>query len=198
MISTQNDTYSISFHIKYETLLGQNILILGSIPELGKWSSLCAELKWHDSHIWKIRLKVLKQRPRFEYKFVMIEKGVLQWERGPNRIFDFEKHKEVKEYDDFVIKATWEKFSVTFMIYYPPEVPYEAMLLALGPSTIFEDFFINKSIYTMRLGETRIINGINGQFWEYTIHLNSHETKNFEGEYKYGMLNSQASKLLYD
>ena len=39
--------------MKYETIFGQSIAVVGSIDELGKWQEPTHHLIWTTGHVWK-------------------------------------------------------------------------------------------------------------------------------------------------
>ena len=78
----------ITFSIKYNTVYGEEIGILGSIPQLGNWSEdRVMYLKWSNG-IWTGTINYDDYMKDFEYKFVLIEnKKVSIWESGNNNKF---------------------------------------------------------------------------------------------------------------
>ena len=88
----------IFFEIKYDTLLGQNISIIGSIDKLGNWNENRAlNMTWNEGNIWKTNFDY-NNLTNFEYKFVFMENGYLKkWEDGINRIFSLAQLKNLLE-----------------------------------------------------------------------------------------------------
>ena len=80
----------ITFQIKYNTQMGEDLAVIGSINELGSWNqSQALKMGWNDGNIWKGTLLFSDSNViDFEYKFIFISKGqVKQWENGNNRKF---------------------------------------------------------------------------------------------------------------
>ena len=80
----------INFQMRYNTQMGEDLAVIGSINELGCWDQGRAlNLGWNDGNIWKATLFFNdKNINDFEYKFIFISKGqVKQWEEGNNRKF---------------------------------------------------------------------------------------------------------------
>ena len=80
----------IIFQMKYNTQMGEDLAVIGSINELGCWNQGGAlRLSWNEGNIWKGSLTVNDTNILdFEYKFIFISKGcVKQWEDGNNRKF---------------------------------------------------------------------------------------------------------------
>ena len=76
--------------MRYNTQMGEDLAVIGSINELGCWDQGRAlNLGWNDGNIWKGTLFFNdKNINDFEYKFIFISKGqVKQWEEGNNRKF---------------------------------------------------------------------------------------------------------------
>ena len=88
----------IFFEIKYDTFLGQNISIIGSIDKLGNWNENRAlNMTWNEGNIWKTNFDY-DNLTNFEYKFVFMENGYLKkWEDGINRIFSLAQLKNLLE-----------------------------------------------------------------------------------------------------
>ena len=80
----------IIFQMRYNTQMGEDLAVIGSIKELGFWDQGRAlRMGWNDGNIWKgILIFENKNIIDFEYKFIFISKGcVKQWEEGNNRKF---------------------------------------------------------------------------------------------------------------
>ena len=57
--------------IEYETNLGQNLFVMGSIVELGNWNDFVCKMTWTEGHIWVTDNLVVKSAPYFSYKYVV-------------------------------------------------------------------------------------------------------------------------------
>lgn len=44
--------YNVNFKVFYQTIPGESICVLGSIPELGSWKTLKCHMTWTEGHIW--------------------------------------------------------------------------------------------------------------------------------------------------
>ena len=51
-VSQNTQLYHVNFKVFYQTIPGESICVLGSIPELGSWKELKCHLKWTEGHIW--------------------------------------------------------------------------------------------------------------------------------------------------
>jgi hypothetical protein len=120
-VSSANE-YMLTLKVRYETLLGQSLFVMGSIPELGNWKKYQCAMTWTEDHVWVTNDLVVKH-PHFMYKYVLImnDKETV-WEKGFNRIADLKilpqlamknGAKTVEIYDQ------WESFTANFMICYP-------------------------------------------------------------------------------
>lgn len=63
----------IEFTCQKKTVVGQTVVLLGSIPELGDWKEFKAEMTWSEGHNWRYTLKI-KKCESFKYKYALIEK----------------------------------------------------------------------------------------------------------------------------
>ena len=75
----------------YETKFGQEIIMVGSVPELSNWNALKGgvRLTWTEGHIWRVKFKRSQLPQAFEFKFVIRDgRGVVRWEGNPNHQFN--------------------------------------------------------------------------------------------------------------
>lgn len=189
------NAYTIKFSIKYQTSPGQNIYILGSIPELGKWKENKFKLKWNEGHIWKGKLQLPKHTSHFVFKFVCIsdDNQYKRWEEGPDRIFDkskFDRDEEVIKLD-----CMWEHFSINFNIYYPLTNDTEYMQIIGGPKPLGAWFKDGGGPIKMKLSEAKTLGGITGKFWEVKLFFHSSLRENYEFEYRYSIYNPIKGKI---
>jgi hypothetical protein len=80
----------IIFQMRYNTQMGEDLGVIGSINDLGCWDQGRAlRMTWNKGNIWRGTIVFNNnQIIDFEYKFIFISKGyVKQWEEGNNRKF---------------------------------------------------------------------------------------------------------------
>ena len=90
----------IIFQMKYNTQPGEDLGVIGSIPELGTWDQNRAlRMNWNDGNIWKANINYdFNREKEFEFKFIFIENGrVKKWEDGNNRKLEFSQLKGLIE-----------------------------------------------------------------------------------------------------
>ena len=95
----QGTTYALNLKIFFETVPGESLCVLGSIPELGSWKKIMCHLKWTDGHIWVTEEPIMTSQPYFTYKYMMLddEKATMvKWEAGIDRIVDLRLLPEFK------------------------------------------------------------------------------------------------------
>ena len=80
----------IVFQMKYQTIMGQELGVIGSLNDIGNWDQNKAQkLRWTDGNVW-IKDINYQNNIDFEFKFIFIESGkVKTWEDGNNRAFKF-------------------------------------------------------------------------------------------------------------
>jgi hypothetical protein len=91
----------IIFQMNYDTKMGEEIGLVGSIKELGLWNqNNMIRMNWNKGNNWKAIIDTsFAEINTFEYKFVLVEGGIIkEWEGGNNRIFN--KY----EIENFIIK----------------------------------------------------------------------------------------------
>jgi hypothetical protein len=57
----------------YETIVGENMCVLGSIQELGNWKQFKAPMIWTEGHIWKTVNPIVTSEPMFSYKYALLD-----------------------------------------------------------------------------------------------------------------------------
>ena len=80
----------IIFQMRYNTQMGEDLGVIGSINDLGCWDQGRAlRMTWNKGNIWRGTIVFNNnQIIDFEYKFIFISRGyVKQWEDGNNRKF---------------------------------------------------------------------------------------------------------------
>ncbi|GAA3766847.1 carbohydrate-binding module family 20 domain-containing protein [Salinactinospora qingdaonensis] len=82
----EGDTVSTSFNATVETSYGQEVYVVGSLPELGAWDPANGLHLSADTYpVWTATLD-LPADTTFEYKYVKLTTdGTLEWENDPNR-----------------------------------------------------------------------------------------------------------------
>ena len=87
-------TATVSFSVKAVTQPGENVLVVGSVPELGSWSpgsgvALGAGNYTPSNPVWEGSAKIVAGESRsIEYKYIRKSStGVVSWESDPNRAF---------------------------------------------------------------------------------------------------------------
>ena len=84
---------SIAFSVNFNTFPGENVCVLGSIPEFGNWGLNGALfLGWNKGNIWKGERKIERDIRYFEFKFVVEEKNKIKfWQEGRNNTINLEE-----------------------------------------------------------------------------------------------------------
>ncbi|EEA08201.1 starch binding domain-containing protein [Cryptosporidium muris RN66] len=77
---------NIFFCIKYETSFGQDLTVVGNIPELGNWDiKQGVKMIWSPGNLWTIKVEIFSKIENIEYKYVISENyGSHKWEPGQN------------------------------------------------------------------------------------------------------------------
>lgn len=84
----------VVFRIKYHTTYGENVYVVGGIPEVGNWNKdKAVKLKYQKTAptpgLWELAVLIPRSKKyvQFEYKyFVMKQDGSRRWENGNNRV----------------------------------------------------------------------------------------------------------------
>ena len=88
----------IIFKVCYQTKMGQEIGVIGSLPELGNWNQdNVLRLSWTEGNNWINEIN-FEFQSNFEYKFILIINNRPQkYEDGGNRIFNLYDIKNMLE-----------------------------------------------------------------------------------------------------
>ena len=84
----------------YNTQPGEDLGVIGAIPELGNWDQNRAlRMSWNNGNVWKASINYNFEREKeFEFKFIFIQNGrVKKWEDGNNRKLGFSQLKDIIE-----------------------------------------------------------------------------------------------------
>ena len=119
--------------MKFQTKVGQDLCVLGSIPELGNWNkdgtqdTLKPNMVWTEGHIWQLETPIKTNRPHFTYKYFLIDKinehENAGWEKGIDRIADVVELASSQNHGNLVIEDQWETFKVKYSVFYPLATP---------------------------------------------------------------------------
>lgn len=79
----------LSFHLHFQTQWGQQIAVIGNLPELGHWDPARAlPLHYFDGGRWEVPLDLAENfSGTLEYKYIILHSGSdrVEWEAGDNR-----------------------------------------------------------------------------------------------------------------
>ena len=64
--------YSVKFKLYYETIPGEDLFVVGNIPELGKIEEKKHPLMWTEGHIWVSKEPLITHTSSFQYSHVMV------------------------------------------------------------------------------------------------------------------------------
>jgi hypothetical protein len=90
-----NSKIVVRFLLDCPTLFGQQVLVVGSCPELGKWQSgHKMNFIATSTNKWEAVVTFEATARRFQYKYLLMQDDLTaKWEDGPNR--DFDLHQEL-------------------------------------------------------------------------------------------------------
>ncbi len=97
----------LTFKIHFQTQYGQNLAIVGNLPELGNWDPAHAlPLHFFDGGTWEVPLDLPEDfKGTLEYKYVILHgsSGHVEWEAGDNRVMDLDE----KRFNQLVLQDQW-------------------------------------------------------------------------------------------
>lgn len=78
----------LEFRVKYDTVMGQELHLVGSTPETGSWDlARSLHMYWTEGNIWVCKVKLPATVEKVEYKYVVKGNGNSIWENGSNHVF---------------------------------------------------------------------------------------------------------------
>lgn len=145
--------YSVTFRVQIKVNFGETLCVLGSLPELGKWTEFKHHLQWTDGHIWESVTPLITHSYYFQYKYALLDKNgteLINWEKGIDRLADMEIMPDVKMGGSSYNQAlsggevmqtnsyssstgikhihyndVWEEYNMSFTIWHPVEEGHE-------------------------------------------------------------------------
>ncbi|OHT15968.1 hypothetical protein TRFO_42171 [Tritrichomonas foetus] len=87
---TQLDNITINFRVRYHAVYGQNVMICGSIPELGNWTeAIPLEYTGTDDY-WAttIHVPLSTEKTSIRYKYIIEYGGNKQWEPEKDHVLN--------------------------------------------------------------------------------------------------------------
>jgi hypothetical protein len=96
IIGASKPQYAVYFRIRFSTTQGEEIGVVGELPELGGWDvHKCLKLQWSEDHVWESTVPVITNKPFFKYKYVNY-KPTIQIEDGMDRLAELRQLAEIK------------------------------------------------------------------------------------------------------
>eukprot|EP00347_Sterkiella_histriomuscorum_P011252 403373163 len=219
--------YQVQFQINYQTDYGQDVYIIGSIPELGKNSqnnlltlsfkevgnhllrnqngqlqdNRCIYIYFDQGHNWVSNVLTVA-KDFFEYKYVIVEtssKKAIRWEQGFNRIADLKllDQQQTNSTNHLIQKDEWDRFTIVFSIFYPLKDENEYMRIN---GDIEQLGMWNKGTGPERLVQGEEITWLTGQKvrpWEYRVRVQQSDFKQ-RITYKYSIRNDLKDYTIWE
>jgi hypothetical protein len=70
--SFPSSSRSVELAVKYTTVPGENLFVVGSAVELGTWNvGRSVPMQWADGNVWTAKVNILPSTKRVEYKYVV-------------------------------------------------------------------------------------------------------------------------------
>lgn len=130
--------YAVYFRIRFPTILGEDIGVIGELPELGGWDvHRCLKLQWSEDHVWETSVPLITNRAFFKYKYV-VYKPTTQIEDGMDRLAELRVLPEIKnsssssrhvhrqryhpDTKEVELSDEWQTFKVQFSLFHPQDV----------------------------------------------------------------------------
>ena len=91
--------YSVTFRVQIKVNFGETICVLGSLPELGKWTEFKHHLVWTEGNVWESVTPLVTHSYYFQYKYALLDKNgteLINWEKGIDRLADMEIMPDMK------------------------------------------------------------------------------------------------------
>eukprot|EP00798_Chlamydomonas_sp_ICE-L_P025455 gene25455-11113_t len=114
---------------EFVTSFGQELVVVGSIPELGSWEVVKApKMLWEEGHRWVLEAVLPKQT--FEFKVVVTDGGHNErWEQASNRVIEVAEEQDLLMPADIFVQVSC-CFDYTTETSMDLVVPYSALRTA--------------------------------------------------------------------
>jgi hypothetical protein len=107
---------------------GEDLFVIGDLPQLGANKELKYGLMWTDGHIWVSESPLLTTTPYFSYKYVKVDRSmkIIDKEDGIQRVADLTllQSQDVdrlsgSRQNSVEIFDMWQAFKIQFTIFHP-------------------------------------------------------------------------------
>ena len=79
--------FAVHFRVHYASNFGEEVCVVGGLPDLGDWKGHKHMLKWTEGNIWVSVKPLITNQRHFCYKYRVLEENeVRHWEDGIDRI----------------------------------------------------------------------------------------------------------------
>ena len=159
-------------------------------------------MKWTDGNWWVHEFEASESEP-FQYKYVLVDydtKQPIRWEQGRNRICDPEFIDYGDKDDDAKVVLTqhWDRYTVTFSIFYPLNEHNEYMRIN-GGSDKLGDWNKGTGPVSMGIGQKRKwLTGMEICPWELPDQVFKSEEIQDKLIYKYTTWNEQTKIAIWE
>ena len=103
----------------YETVLGESIAVLGSIPELGGWDKekIMHHLKWTEGHKWVSEVPIVTTESFFRYKYIIChDLKFKDYERGIDKVAEL-KISQTSSDGIIHFDNVWQEYQLKFSVF---------------------------------------------------------------------------------
>ncbi|KAH7286120.1 hypothetical protein KP509_33G059200 [Ceratopteris richardii] len=101
--SEEGPKVNVKFILEKKCEFGQRFNVVGNDPLLGNWEvSSAIPMDWGEGNVWTVEVDVPAEK-QIEFKYVLTgESGEVEWQPGPNRVFD-----TTEGFSSVVVKEEW-------------------------------------------------------------------------------------------
>ena len=116
----KDNTITFQIKLRYETLPGEEIYILGEGKDFGNWTNPNFKLYWSEGNLWTADYTISTSIEFVKFKFVVKGNNSMKWEEGSNRLLSTRILKGLKQTKDgkYILDCIWGHFIINFNIHY--------------------------------------------------------------------------------
>ena len=198
------DFVSFRIQIKYDTQIGEEIIIYGDSPDFGSWKQPKFKLRWSNGNIWKADYQMAKSSKSIKFKFVCHSNTSDKWEEGENRLLSPKNLNGLPKTSDgkYILDCVWNHFKINFNIHYVPSNASAYMQVVGAPDALANWQKTNEKPVKMELQNSKEITAKDGNritgFWTVTALMKNTDPRNLDFEYRYSLFDPKSGTAIWE
>jgi len=178
--------------VNYHTVLGENVHVIGNIPELGNWNAkLSFPLTYHQHGNWSRALTLDRRDQIIEYKYIIVKESTneIRWEEGSNRTLDTSSLNLKK--NELINIESWNQREVNIRMKY--NCGAKKILAICGEGVTFGNW--KNPIRMVPVSKKDPVTGTRTSYWEHKFFVR-HDVKRIK--YRFVILDDEEDTITWE